>query len=474
MAKSSVGELNVLLSLNSTKFTKGIKKATANLSKFGKTVSAFGVGAAAAAAGGLLVMARSSLKTMDAAAKLADRLGTTTEAISSLRFAAEQGGASAEVMDVALRQLSVRIGEATQGTGEAVAIFERMGLTANELAQMPLDQALGVIADEMNMLASASDRAMVAQRLFGRSGTELINTLAGGSVGLMQMRAEAEALGLTFDRSAAAKAEMANDAINRMRHSIVGLANSLATEMAPMITVIADLMTDWASRTGDARNTIVDSFGDILKMVAHLSDFLQVIVGMLRIVQTIVLSIALVVTSVIGLVAVGLDMIVSKLTGDASNAAVQYAGIVQSLAKDVANAGKGVGEAFGKAANQTASKKIDELLNEIESKAASASKTMATSAARQMATIAPPFSVKVADPAEPDRTAPMLPAAPMFQAPEQSAASASFAQVNKAYMALGGPSRSSGTQRVEVGGATLSVLKSIDERLRGGVPSVAM
>ena len=96
------------------------------------------VGVAGVAGFGLLI--KSSLNATDSLAKTASKIGTTTEALSALRYAADITGVATTTMDMALQRFTRRTAEAAKGTGEAKGAIRELGINAQQLNNMPLDQ----------------------------------------------------------------------------------------------------------------------------------------------------------------------------------------------------------------------------------------------------------------------------------------------------------------------------------------------
>ncbi len=228
------------------------KKAVSSVNKgFGALKrSAFGVKSAIAAvagATGMGLLIRNSFKTIDALAKTSDKLGLTTEALISLRHAAEQTGVGANTLDMALQRMTRRIAEAAQGTGEAKSALRELGLDARALAAMSPDQAFREIAGAMEEVDSQSDKVRLAFKLFDSEGVNLVNTLKLGKSGLNEMAREADSLGMTLSRIDALKIEQANDAISRATGAVGGLANKISVELAP---VVVDLSNAFINLSG--------------------------------------------------------------------------------------------------------------------------------------------------------------------------------------------------------------------------------
>ena len=234
--------------------TSGLKKVSGAVFSMQSAL----VGTVGAAGFGALV--KSSINAGDELAKTADKLGVTTTALAGLRHAAELTGVSTGTMDMALQRFTRRAAEAAQGTGEAKGALQELGINADDLVKLPLDQQMSVVADSMAGVEKQSDKVRLAMKLFDSEGVALVNTLGGGSAALEQMTSEAEQLGITLSRTDTAQMEAANDSLTRLKAVFTGLTNQLALAFAPIITFVAD----------GFRQAALDSteFGNIGQMVA--------------------------------------------------------------------------------------------------------------------------------------------------------------------------------------------------------------
>lgn len=196
------------------------------------------LGALAGATGfGLLV--KSNMNTIDALAKTASRIGTTTDALSKLHHTANLTGVSTDTMNMALQRFVRRTAEASKGTGEAVGALRELGINATDLQRLPLDQRMAVLADRFSLVKSESDKLRLAFKLFDSEGAGLVNTLSAGSDGLNQMYAEAQDLGLVLEQSSAKGVEKANDELYRLFSLGRGLFKQFTASLAPAIEAIS-------------------------------------------------------------------------------------------------------------------------------------------------------------------------------------------------------------------------------------------
>ena len=230
--------------------TSGLKKVTGAVFSMRTAL----VGVAGVAGFGLLV--KSSLNATDSLAKTAAKIGTTTEALGGLRFAAELTGVATNTMDMALQRFTRRTAEAAMGTGEAKAAIKELGLNAQELNRMPLDKRMVVLADAFSGVTSESDRLRLAFKLFDSEGAALVNTLSGGGDALKEMLGEARMLGLTMSGSAAKGVEDTVDALTKLKSVFKGVTDQVVAALAPAIEGMVERFTAFLQRSIEARGGV--------------------------------------------------------------------------------------------------------------------------------------------------------------------------------------------------------------------------
>ncbi len=230
--------------------TKGLK-AVAGAVLNAKTAI---VGLVGAAGFGLLISR--SLQATDTLTKTANKIGTTTEALGALRYAADLTGVSTQTMDMALQRFTRRTAEAAQGMGEAKGAIKELGINAQELNRMPLDERMIVLADAFQNVQSESDRLRLAFKLFDSEGAALVNTLSQGSDGLKAMLGEAKALGLTMSSSAAKGVEDTVDSLTKLQSLFKGVTDQVVAAFAPALEAIVVRLTAFMQESIKAKGGV--------------------------------------------------------------------------------------------------------------------------------------------------------------------------------------------------------------------------
>lgn len=208
---------------------------------------------------------RGTLSRMHEAANTAGTLGITTRALGSLRRIAQEVQVPVETLDAGLSRLQRSIGEAGNPTTEMAAAFRVLGLDARNLAAIPLDQAMGRVADQINALPDPASRAAAVVSVFGRSGQQLLDVLQRGSAGFEAMQASMASMG---QGGAGASAEAVTVAFVALEKAFSSIAKIVATAVAPTLTSVVKVVSD-----------IVEVLGGLFRYIGNLVQGFALLAG---------------------------------------------------------------------------------------------------------------------------------------------------------------------------------------------------
>ena len=231
------------------RFRKEIDAANRRLDRFGRQVRRYGKIAAAALAGAAAAMVRSGLQVIDSQAKLAQSLDTTTSSVQVLSRAAQLTGTQWERLEGGATRLTRRLSLfATDGSGAAANAIEQLGLNAERLLALPLDQRILEVTQAIRENAAASEQAALFSQLFGDRAFTAFQRI-DPSV-LAQARSELERFGALVSEQDASQIQRTNDAVSQLGLVWRGLSNQLAVAVAPALERTADMMARLAEKTG--------------------------------------------------------------------------------------------------------------------------------------------------------------------------------------------------------------------------------
>lgn len=231
----------------------------------GVAMSALGKVASLGAAGGAAFYGFKRLA--DAVDNIGDRsaeLGITTQALQRMGYAAQLSGSNQEQLGQALQFLSQNMVEAVSGSKEMQAWFSRVGLTAQQLATMNVQQVLERFADVFKRVGDSSQASAAkiafARATMGRGGTAVIQMLNGGSAAMRAAYLEADRLGVVLSTDTVKAMSEFNDSWDRMKLTAFG---AIATALKPAASVLEDLLgrfTEWIAANRELIGVRVEAF----------------------------------------------------------------------------------------------------------------------------------------------------------------------------------------------------------------------
>jgi hypothetical protein len=277
MAVKSLGTLTLDLVAKIGGFTGPLdkagrhsKKTSDNMVKHAKRIGvAFGaLAAGAVTAFALIVNKQRAL--IDQQAKTAQILDTTSTSIANLSRAADRGGISLANVEAAGSKLNLAIGKALTGSKAQIAAFDRLGLSAQALFEIPLDERISKINQALRDNVRASERAAVAADIYGARNARAIFQL--DPEGIAEAARQVKIFGLNLSDVDAAKVEMANDAMSTFGMLADGIAKQLTVELAPVLTAIGEEFLRTADAAGGLGNVVRDTTRDMVGALAAVLD----------------------------------------------------------------------------------------------------------------------------------------------------------------------------------------------------------
>lgn len=311
-----LSKLFVVIGAKTDEFETQMKGVTKNLQKVGAVMTGVGAGIT----GAMALSIKSFAKAGDEVQKMAQKTGFSTESLSELRYAAELSGTSLEGIETGVKRMQSTLIDASDGLATATLSLDKLGLSYEMLKGLSPEEQFLAITSAIANVEDPTLKAALAVDIFGRSGTDMLPMLAGGSEGLAAMRQEAHDLGIVFDQEAANKAAGFNDALTTMGKGMEGLKFTIAETLIPALMPLIEKISDIFKRIGEWTKAhpgltrvillVVGAIGALMLVVGPLLMALPLIisgVGIAAAVFAAILSpIGLVVLAIAGLIAAGI------------------------------------------------------------------------------------------------------------------------------------------------------------------------
>ena len=245
------------------------KETTAAAKKFGIALGAAFVAAGTAAA----VAIKSAIDDADELSKAAQKIGITTESLSTLGYAAKLADVDLGQLQAGLLRLTRFQDGAAAGTEKNIELFNRLGIEFQNMdgTLRDTDEVFRDFAERLSQMPDGADKSAIALRAFGKSGADLIPLLNSGAEGIEELEDRARRLGLELSGGAGKNAEELNDRLSDLWSVFDGLAYS----------VVENLLPDIIDLTEELAQTIREGGG----MVEVGKDIADIFRGMARVVR---------------------------------------------------------------------------------------------------------------------------------------------------------------------------------------------
>jgi hypothetical protein len=266
-----IGALRVVFGADTAALEDGIKRASSQLSNFGKKIQALQSGITFALVTQAFRAVQDSvggtIEAFDQMGKTAQKVGIPVDELSKLSVAAELSEVSMESLSKGLGFLSKSMLEASRGNEKAVASFKRLGIEVKNTdgSLKSTTQVLGELADSFKASEDGAAKTGTALALLGRrGGKELIPLLNEGSASLAEFGRIAERMGLVILPETAALADKFGDNLQLLSLANKGLINTIVKEMLPALVRLSDGFAE-SAKSGERLKTTGEIIIDALK-----------------------------------------------------------------------------------------------------------------------------------------------------------------------------------------------------------------
>lgn len=250
-------DLMAVIRLDKSEYEKGLSDAETEAAGFkSKLGSAFGtVGKVGAAALGTIATGTAAATTAmiagtkqaasygDNIDKMSQKLGLSAESYQKWDYVLGQAGASIDSMQTGLKTLTNKLDDAKNGSADAQKMFSSLGLSLEDISTMSREDIFEQVIYGFQGMADSTERAALANDLFGRSGQELtplFNAATEETKGLMQA---AEDLGFVMSDEAVKSSAEFQDSLDTLQRTVGGLKRGIVGDFMPSLTTVMDGLT---------------------------------------------------------------------------------------------------------------------------------------------------------------------------------------------------------------------------------------
>ena len=211
------------------------------------------VGAAAIKAGDAFADAAGEVAEYgDNIDKMSQRMGLSYEGFQKWDYILGQSGVDIDSMQTGLKTLTNQLDDAKNGSEDAQARFAALGLSLEDINNMSREQVFESVISGFQQMEDSTERAALANDLFGRSGQNLTPLFNQSIEETKALADAAEDLGLIMSDDAVKASADYQDALDTMQRSMAGLKNNMMGNFLPGITSVMDGLTELFTGDGDS------------------------------------------------------------------------------------------------------------------------------------------------------------------------------------------------------------------------------
>ena len=199
---------------------------------------------------GLGFAIKSSLSSLvqqgDELDKTSQKLGVNVEALQGLRFAAQMSGMEADKLNDAFKEINMTLGDDAES--EKAKLFNELGVSLKNAAGQAktADEILIDSADAFAKLGSDTERSILAMKLFGEEGKEMVPLLKQGSEALREQINEHKELGGVISKETTKQAAAFNDSLTKLNVVLESGKKALGEAFLPSAMLVVDVILELA------------------------------------------------------------------------------------------------------------------------------------------------------------------------------------------------------------------------------------
>lgn len=217
----------------------------------------------------MISMTKESAAFADNIITLSMQTGQSTQQLQEFAYASELIDVSVDTLQGSLTKLTNNMQDTMNGTGNAKASFEALGVTVTNAdgSMRSANDVFYETIDALGQVKNETERDAMAMDIFGRSAQDLNPMIIQGSQTLKAYADEAHNMGYVLDDEALSALGAVDDAYQRLQKTQEGVKNQLAVEFAPYLKEFYGDVTSGIKTIGSTlqQSGLVDAFGMLLE-----------------------------------------------------------------------------------------------------------------------------------------------------------------------------------------------------------------
>jgi phage-related protein len=223
-----------------------VGSAFTSITKGAVAVGTAVVGAATAIGGAAYKMASDTSASADEIDKMSQKIGLSKTAYQEWDYVLSQNGMDVSKLQTGVKTLTTQMDAARKGAGKSSDAFKALGVSVTNAdgSLRSQEEVFNETIAALQGVENETERARLANQLFGRSGTELAPLLNQSAASVEALKNKAHELGMVMSDEAVDAGVKFSDTMDTLKRSFGGILNTVGTAVIPIVQKTADLFQD--------------------------------------------------------------------------------------------------------------------------------------------------------------------------------------------------------------------------------------
>lgn len=195
--------------------------------------------------------------------KMSQKLGLSAKAYQEWDYVLGQSGADITSMSTGIKTLTNKLDDAKNGSESAQSMFAALGLSMDDLGKMSREDVFAAVISGFQGMEDSTERAALANDLFGKSGQELTPLFNTTIAETEAMKKAANDLGMVMSDEAVKGSADFVDAMDNFSRAMDGAKNQLSANFLPGLTEVTNGLAGLIAGTDGASEQITAGFETI-------------------------------------------------------------------------------------------------------------------------------------------------------------------------------------------------------------------
>lgn len=261
------------------KQTKDLSKALGSGIKKAATVCTAAVGAIAVTTQQLVAK---TMEAGDRVDKMSQKIGMSRQSFQQWDYILSQSGTDIEKMQVGMKTMSQQMIASTKHGSEAEKMFQRLGVSVknNDGTFKSQEQAFEEVIRAFQKMPDGIEKANMAQKLFGKTGSDLRPLLNGVRGNIDELKKKYVDLGLGMSNDAVDASVKLTDTMDTLKRSMGAMGVSIGAGVLPIVQEFADKLIANMPKIREAVVPIITGMVGVLKFLAeHMELIISLVSG---------------------------------------------------------------------------------------------------------------------------------------------------------------------------------------------------